>query len=213
MPTVTLTIQPGTGGTDRYIGSTGSGGSGNDENVYVGELNVNTNVCRTLIKFNLSALPDNAKISSATFSLYTTFDYSSNARTARVYRLKRAWTEANASWTNYDTGLAWQTAGGFGANDCEQTEIGSRAFTATESIGAFKDFSLTAAIKADLDLGNGWLIKMDTELNDGYEFASGDNTASANYPKLVIVYTVPPFRTADLSGLGGGGARFGNPLG
>lgn len=213
MPTITLTLQPGTAGIDRYIGSTGSGGSGNDENVYIGELNVNSNVCRTLIKFDLSTLPSNAKISSATLSLYTTFDYSTNARTARVYRLKRAWSEANASWTNYDTALAWQTAGGFGANDCEQTDIGSRAFTATESIGAFKNFSLTPTSKAALDLGNGWLIKMDTESDDGYEFASGDNTASANYPKLVIVYTIPPFRSAELNGLGSGGAMFGNPLG
>lgn len=188
----TLTLQPdGTAGQDATIKSSG-GGTGNfatDTTIVVGEWNAGSSIERTLIKFDLSSLPSDAVISSATLSLYALTDLSSNARTVRVYRVKRAWVESQVTWNIWSTGNNWSTAGGFHADDCEQTDIGSRAFTATETLNQFKDFSLTPTTKADLDLGNGYLIKSDTETNDMYTFASSDNATAANRPKLVIEYT------------------------
>jgi len=189
----TLTLQPdATDGIDTFIDS------GLPDTNYatgvtcqVGERSAAANIYRQLIKFDLSALPADAIISSAVLSLYATLDRSTNARTFRVYRLKRAWVEAEATWNIYSTGNNWSTAGGFHADDCEQVEIGSRAFTATETINVFKDFPLTPTTKAGLDLGNGWLIKADTEVDDNYSFASSDNATASNRPKLVIEYTVP----------------------
>lgn len=150
---------------------------------------------RTLIKFaGLSdgTIPPGAVISAATLSLYCYGENSGNARTLRVFRLKRAWVEAQATWNIYSTGNNWQTAGGFGANDCEQTDIGSRAFSATETTGEYKDFSLTVAdIQAIVNgtwTNNGFLIKADTESNDRYSFYSSDN--AANKPKLTITYSI-----------------------
>jgi hypothetical protein len=111
-----------------------------------------------------------------------------------VFRQKRAWVETQATWNIYSTGNNWSTAGGFHVDDCEQTDIGNRAFTATETLNQFKDFTLTAASIAEMIAGggftnNGFLIKADTETNDQYLFAgSGDGTAE-NRPKLVIDYT------------------------
>lgn len=158
-------------------------------------------ITRTLIKFDLSAIPADAELVSVVLSLYVTGDNSTNARTYRVYRQKRAWVEGSragatdspatgATWTRYDTVNNWQTAGGFGVNDCEQTDIGSLAFSSAETLNQFKDFILTPTTKADLDLGNGWLIKADTESDDNYSFASSGDATASHRPRLSIVYRV-----------------------
>jgi hypothetical protein len=155
--------------------------------MFIGEYSSGSSVTRTLIKFDLSSLPANAVISSAVLSLYCTGDNSATARTFYVYRLKRNWTYNGATWNNYDVTHAWSSAGGFHIDDCEQTDIGSRAFSATETLNQYKDFNLTPTSKSALDLGNGWLIKGDTEDNDQYQFNASD--AASNKPKLVITYT------------------------
>ncbi len=169
----------------------------------IGEDNSNnTHIPRLLVKFDLTSLPPTAQISSAVLSLYCDVDKSSNARTFRVYRTKRAWVEGTrdivednpptgATWIRYDTVNNWSTAGGFHVDDCEQTDIGSRNFTATETLNEFKNFALTPTTKVGLDLGNGWMLKADTELNDQYGFVSSDHATAAWRPKLVVEYTLP----------------------
>ena len=201
----TLALQPdATDGLDTYI-QNGLGtlyNAGVTGDVNIGHLNVNHIEYHTLIKFDLTSLPSNAAISSAILSLYCRVDYSDNADTYRVFRTKRAWVEGNknnandtpasgATWGRYDTTNNWSTAGGFHLDDCEQTDIGSRAFTATETLNEFKDFSLTPITKSDLDLGNGFMIKGDTNNDDGYLFSSSDAATPANRPKLTVEYTVP----------------------
>lgn len=190
----TLVLQPAEG-IDNWIRS-GYGNKGTDTTLTIGNGNdANNYTTRTLIKFDLSTLPDNAIISSATLSLFCNGDFSSNARTFKVYRVLRAWVESQSTWLIWKTGSNWGTAGAFGADDCEQTAIGSRDFTATETINAAKDFVLTPTTKSGLDLGNGWLIKADTEEDDAYQFASSDSAVEAQRPKLTIVYTLPATAT------------------
>lgn len=189
----TLTLEPNAAdGLDASVwegGPTSNFGTGI---LWIGSASSVTQRTRTFIKFNLSALPSNAILSSTTLSLYANFDRSTVARIFRVFRVKRAWVEAQVTWNRYSTGNDWQTAGGFGTGDCEQTDIGIRAFTATETLNVYKDFVLTPTTKADLDLGNGFLIKADTEIDDRYDFNSSDS--ASNQPKLVIVYTEPSGR-------------------
>ncbi len=145
---------------------------------------------RTLIKFDLSSLPDDATVTSATLSLYMYSESSTNNESLYVYRQKRAWVESQATWNSYATGSSWAVAGGFGADDCEQSYIGSLALSATESAG-WKNVSLTPTTKAGLDLGNGWLLKMSGEANSSeYDFYSSDYTTDTSLrPKLVVEYT------------------------
>lgn len=162
---------------------------GTNAALYVGESNgASGRVRRSLLKFDLSGIPANAIIDSAVLSLYAITDFSSNARTARVFRLKQAWTEAGCTWNAYDGTNGWQTAGGFGANDCEQTDIGSLAMTAAETMNAYKSWTLDAAKVQEMISGafpnNGFLMKTDTEVDDMYAYNS--NEAASNKPKLVI---------------------------
>lgn len=197
-PTIdpTLELQPdATAGLDAGITLRDQNSNfGTSDAFSIGELDITAEgPDRVLIKFDLSSIPVSATIDSATLSLYALLDVSSNARTARWFRQKRAWVEAQATWNIYSTGNSWSTAGGFHADDCEQTDIGSRAFTATETLNEFKDWSLTASAVQGWTSGsfanNGLLGKMDTESNDAYQFALSDNATAANRPKLTVVYT------------------------
>lgn len=198
----TLELQPdATAGIDTLIhGLAPTNNFGVFTSLIVGHTGGVSAKIRTLIKFDLSSLPGNAVISSATFSMYALVDASDNARTFRVFRQRRAWLEGTrsniddnpatgATWVRYDLTNNWSSQGGFGAADCEQTDIGNRDFTATEALNVFKDFPLTPTTKTGLDLGNGWLVKADVESDDRYDFASSDHATAANRPKLVIVYT------------------------
>jgi hypothetical protein len=206
---VTLTLQPdATAGVDVQIDSSGpTKNMGINTQLQAGEYNVVAAIMRSLIKFDLSSIPAGSTVQSASLFLWAEFDFSDNARTCRVYRQKRAWLEGTrsnvvdspatgATWIRYDLTNNWQTAGGFGADDCEQTDCGSRDFTATETLGEMKEFVLTPALIQEMIPGgswtnNGFLIKMDTENNDLYGFVSSDSATAGQRPKLVIVYTAP----------------------
>lgn len=187
----TVVLQPAS--IDQYIDSSApTTNFGANEQLYIGELNGVTAKTRALIKFDLSSIPDNAVFSSVTLSLFLTSDRSDNARTFAVYRMKRVWVEAQVTWNQYSSGNNWQTAGGDGANDRELTNIGTRSFSASETLNVFVDFPLGPTTKDALDLGNGWIIIANTESDDGYVFRSSNwgGTASER-PKLTITYTAP----------------------
>lgn len=189
----TLTLQPGAAdGIDTRISSTSATTNfGTAANGLLGEVNSAASIQRMLFKFDLSGLPSAALISSAVLSLYAVADFATNAPTFLIYRQLRAWTELGVTWNKYDGITDWQSAGGFGAADCEQASIGSAVLTATETLNVFKDFTLTPTSKAALDLGNGWLIKSQAELNDAYQFNFSDHASSSTRPTLVIIYTLP----------------------
>ncbi len=193
----TITLQPdGTAGMDAYLSAANPNTNYNDAVLGIGEpIGSTGDNYRSPIKFDQSSLPSAAIISSAVLSVWLSQAgnaIASNNRTGRVYRLKRAWVETQVTWNSYSTGNPWQTAGGFGALDCEQTDIGTCAFATTDANGSQHDFALTPTTKAGLDLGNGWLLKVDTETNDLYQLHSSDSATPANRPKLVVTYTVPP---------------------
>jgi hypothetical protein len=163
--------------------------------VAFGEFNGEVGVYRTLIKFSLGAIPSDAIIQSAKMSLFPVDDKSSNGRIARCYRQKRTWIENSATYNSYNGTNNWQIAGGFGADDCEQTEIGVLYFSSTATLNQFHDFFLDAAAVQEWVSGaffnNGLLIKMDTENNDGYTFTSSTFVTASQRPKLEILYTLP----------------------
>jgi hypothetical protein len=191
-----LTLQPGAEGLDTYLDqATPSNNYGVATVLSGGHRTANGELTRALVKFDLSALPPNAQIVSATLSLTLFGNFAGVIRTFRWYRQKRAWVEAQATWNNWAAGQAWQTAGGFGANDCEQTDIGSLSIPAADSIGTEHAWALTPSAIQNWYSGdfanNGLLLKADTESNDEHLWDSSDGANAAARPKLVIVYTLP----------------------
>jgi hypothetical protein len=192
-----VTIQASANITDTNIRSaTPTLNASTDAGIYIGELNTGANVTRGLIKFDLSSIPANATISSAVLSIKAINDYCDNARTWRVYRVLRAWVGSQVTWNVYSTGNDWGTAGCSNTStDREATDIGTRDFSAAETVPEFKNFSLTASKIQEMTAGtftnNGFLIQVDTESDDSYNFASSENGTEADNPKLVITYTLP----------------------
>ncbi|MCC6299252.1 MAG: DNRLRE domain-containing protein, partial [Anaerolineales bacterium] len=195
----TLTLQPSAAaGVDTYLLSSYSTTNfGTSNEMGVGEANDATNrIGRSLIKFDLSSIPANATITSATLSLWTNTDYSSNDRTIRVYRLKAAFNESQATWNARAAGSNWQTAGASGVNDRESADIGSALILSNEPLNIEKQITLTPSqIKEMIDgtfTNNGFIIVADTELNDGFTYKTSDHATGSQRPKLVIQYTLPP---------------------
>lgn len=158
----------------------------------IGESDSSTNTYRLCIKFDLSGLTPNEQVDAATLKLYKYEDYSSNVRNNFVYRLKRAWVSTDVTWEVYSAGNSWATAGGFGADDCEQTPIATKELIANEANG-FKEWSLdTDAIQAIVDglwTNNGFLVKTETESNDAYRYYSSKAATTDYHPQLVIQYS------------------------
>ena len=177
----------------------------------VGEYNSADTLTRALLKFDLSSIPSDVIIDSAILSINRASDLSSNARTLRVYRIKKSWTEGTGNatapadgvtWNTYDGTNNWTAAGTFDTADCEQTEIGSLALTATEGVG-YKNIILNVTSLAELDLGYGFLLKMDTETDDAYTYSY--RLHATLYPYLTVKWhtlingTVSPLFTKHIS--------------
>lgn len=190
----TYSSQPdGTAGLDTYIqNNAATTNNDGDTRLFVGEFNSAASVLRTLIKFDFSTITPPVVTSSVIFSLWVDTDVSSNARDFKIYRQKRDWVENQATWNIWKTSNNWSTAGGFHSDDCEQTEISSRSMTATET-GEKQWTSWTTTLLDEMINGaftnNGFLIKADTEVDDGYAFRSSDHATAGERPKLVINYT------------------------
>jgi len=190
----TLTLQPDSATAINAVMNSATPTAHNHSapNMIIGEPNSATDsVNRLLMKFDLSGLPDNALLDEVTLTLNCNGDFSDNARTLSIYRMKIAWTKTGVTWNKYDGVTDWPGgAGGFGSVDCEQTPIATRDMSASESL-TDKIITFTPTSKAALDLGYGWMLRVDTEVNDGYRFAMADNGTAANRPELIIKYRVP----------------------
>jgi hypothetical protein len=175
--------------------------NGNGNQIVAGEHNGLADIFRTLIKFDLSSIPSNATITSATLSLWVKQDISDNARNFKLYRVQRDWVESQATWLNWKTANAWTTGGaGSNGNDADLTTVwASTSFSASEAVNTQKDFVIDTTEFAKLIDGTyanyGWVLRPDTELNDGYVFYSAAETTASRRPKLVVEYTIPPTPT------------------
>lgn len=160
-----------------------------------------------ILKWDLTAIPAGASVESATLSLDV-----SNISTAGPYDLYaslRPWNETQATWNNYATGQAWQTAGGTGALDRGTVVLGSiPSATAT----GVKDIALNAAGLAQLEAwigdpasNNGFFIYNPNNL-DGIQVVSREHATATRHPKLTVSYstgdTTPPAVTSRSVNLG-----------
>lgn len=163
--------------------------------IQVGEWNGGAAKDRGLVKFDLSSIPTNATITSATLKLYDQAqNYATNTRTMSVYRVLRAWVANQSTWNVYSTGNSWGTAGCANTtNDRESSAIGSVSMPGTEVAG-YVDITLTASAIQEMITGggftnNGFLLQMATETDDMHQFS--DETVSGQELKLVVEYTTP----------------------
>ncbi len=129
-------------------------------------------------------------VTSASMFWKISQDKSSNARTLRVYRFKRDVVISQNTWNAWKSGSNFDTPGGFGANDCEQTDIGSVDLSDSESVNSWIEIPLSPTAMTEIVQGT-WttptfLLKMDAENRDAYSYYSSNHATSTNRPYIVV---------------------------
>ena len=220
----TLTIQPST--ADNYFcsgtptvnfgnldyldvgsvsaGGGGSGGSGGwlwkcfEKSAYA----TAADIFRSTLKFNFSALPNGATITSSKLYLYYSYGFGTvSGRTYWAYRLTRTdWSESQSTWNIFKTGSNWTNAGG------DYSTTNGASITMPGSYG-WVNWDVTAQVQyaqANVSKIAHFLIKDGSE-NSGIFGSFNSNNYTTNpslCPYLVITFTAP--------GGGGGTLFFGN---
>ncbi len=163
---------------------------------------------RSLMRWNLSALPGDAAIIGASLELYRHEGNPENAMQVTLYRLTRNWTEGTgwdfqpgsgyvpdgATWTLASPGTAWTTPGG----DFDATVVGQTTLPAGMGNG-WVSLDATAAVRAWAEGGlpNYGLLLRPLNGDYTYHYYYSRNHGTPNQrPRLVVTYTVGGAATA-----------------
>lgn len=193
-----ITYQPDeASANDTHINSTSSTTNfSTTTTLQVGERNdLASDQSRTLIKFDISLIPRNARILRADLTLTIDAVYTSNARDQKLYRLLRNWVESQATWGEWSSGNSWTTAGGAAGTDYDSTVWATLAISAAETPGTAKTWSLSTTELTKMVSGvypnYGWILMVDgTALNDGILYRSASHATTSTRPKLEVEYAI-----------------------
>lgn len=151
---------------------------------------------RSLIKFNLSNIPDNATIISASLRMVK-IGGSNTPTYFSAHKITNNWTEGTGTcagtsgvcnWNQRQTGINWTTAGGDFDAAAEATYLVSGNGVYNWNIPGMVQSWVTSP-----SANYGVLLKFVSEagVNNEMEFASSENATIANRPQLEVVYTIP----------------------
>ena len=142
-----------------------------------------------LVQFDLTSIPPDAKVVTATLRLYRQGYIGGNNCVMSIYRCLRVWNNAAFCWNNYEVATPWQAGGCQGALDRDATVLGVRTFTPGEANG-YKDISLIPAVIEGMVAGSipsrGFLCYA-PGVNDNVATITSTD-AGANMPQLVIAW-------------------------
>lgn len=158
----------------------------------VGEVNNATNTGRSYLKFDLSTMPTDIDLVSATLTLTVKTDLSSNASRINVHGVKRSGAlENQANWNKWKAGSDWGAPGaGSSVSDIEGAPIGD--YVTTNNIAAGTEVTIILdpdAVKAMIfDDYYGFILRMETETDNAYVFYSSSDATASRRPKLHLEY-------------------------
>ncbi len=157
-------------------------GSQNQMRVYY-ELNQQmANVFRTFIQFDVSSIPEEAIVTSATLKLYP--QQVNNAVNHPIYIERvdsNAWTEGSITWNNQPGVKTDQLA----FSHAQTTSTSVHSFDVTNHVEKMVDYP---------NLNNGWRIRLQTESGSaphGIVYHSSEATNSPKRPVLTVQYIMP----------------------
>lgn len=143
------------------------------------------NIRTALIKFDLSGLPEDAEILSATLKVFAT--NGSGTVTIGAYNVLKPWSEMNATWWEADAGTKWDVAGANGAGDRSATPTDVQAVSSS----GWVMFDVTSAAQSWLaGTGYGIALRGDDAANGGYRnFTTRE--FPQDHPVLELQYRYP----------------------
>lgn len=185
----TLTLQPdATDGVDNLLlGAAPTSNQGT--NVALGS-RASSNQ-RSIIKFDLSEVPEGSVCTEATLTLTTRVG--SNAGEHNVNAIKAAngaWTEAGSNWNTIEGSTAWAGSAGASTSGTDFNASNMGTFTAGANDGDANNVTLDCdQVEAWFDnVANYGLVLWNTS-GGGDQFYSSDHSTAEQRPKLVVEYT------------------------
>ncbi|OGY90712.1 MAG: hypothetical protein A3B31_02620 [Candidatus Komeilibacteria bacterium RIFCSPLOWO2_01_FULL_53_11] len=151
---------------------------------------------RPLVKLDLSSIPTNATVNSASMTLTLTASQATS-EVVNAYALRASWGETTSSWTNRDTGTSWVTGG---ADDTTSDRSASSMGSVTVASGAggtqytwALDAATVESWVSDPSSNYGMVLIGNEGANSTLKTFATQNNATASYrPSLAVSYTTSP---------------------
>ena len=170
---------------------------GDSPQVFVG--NDTSNAERALLRFDLTAVPSQATITSCTLTVDVVTR--NQPKAGQIYRLKQqAWVEDRATWNRYDGATAWTTPGTFNLTEGQSDVVvsagadGPIAYAQPTTTGAFA-FPDLAALCQDAVANRGGsldlMIKQDDDAPGAtaeFSFSRRTDSVPAERPMLTVAF-------------------------
>ena len=188
--TYNVTLQDGlngyTGTRDNWLDSDYP--TTNNGTVVQAHLQYNTQD-RQIHSFDLSSIPSNATITSATISFYV-YNVTGGTPNVNCYRILKEWDELQSTYNNRLTGTAWGTPGLLSGTDYAATAIAS---SGNISAAGWANFTITSTVQAWVNGSqtNYGVMYRESSAGHLYTRMSEYTTDTSQRPKLVINYTTP----------------------
>ena len=152
---------------------------------------------RVLMEFDLSGIPANSIIKTATLTLYVISTGAPPNPVVNVTRVTRAWDEGTGTGSITKDGATWDNATGNNKWTTSGGDFDSKIWATTTITGANRYYSWDVAELvrswANGTYSNyGMLIRTDTTSSGTTTFASSDNTNASRRPNLTVTYVTPP---------------------
>ncbi len=147
-----------------------------------------------LLRFDLSYIPLNSTVLTATLSLYALTKTTESGLMMDVYEVLEPWDEGSATWKQRATGQNWRKEGA--AARCEDTACVPSTSMGINAIKRWYTWDITALVKkwvARPEANHGVLLFGGSSANIGFTFYSSqsDPYHAAFRPRLEIVYGEP----------------------
>lgn len=142
---------------------------------------------RALFKFDLSSIPQNTTITSATFELYIT-DMNSNIDDVGFYKILKDWDVNSVTYNQAKTGSPWSSPGMQSGLDYKVTNYDQMQITTT----GWASFDVKNLLQEWVtDSSNyGFFLKCDTQNNGHYKWNTSEVADTSLRPKLTVTYTI-----------------------
>ncbi|HUW15083.1 MAG TPA: DNRLRE domain-containing protein [Anaerolineae bacterium] len=144
-----------------------------------------------LLKFDLSLLPREAIIASATLSLYAVNSSNPNPESVSVYGVLRPWSNTTTTWIEAEDGEPWEESGCNGVSDRYLNFDDERTLSETESWYTWSVTRLAQLWTTQPAQNYGVVLRGSAVPQVEYRFYASDTTRSDFRPRLEVSYWVP----------------------